>query len=468
MYYTLLSFNEEDMPTELSSRPKKTHFLSCKPSRIVIMLGILFFIYIAIASNIQPLKLGLSAFDGLASSLNLQKPSYVVIIDAGSTGSRVLAFTFHTSIFNGELILDNELYSEIKPGLSSFADRPKEGIKSLEKLLKKAKDVIPVSEWAHTPISLKATAGLRLLPPEKANAIIEECKNFFESSGFLTTKNSVSIMEGADEGIYAWFTVNFLIGQLSTRHNENTAAVLDLGGGSTQVTYSPDEEDLKKISKHVYSINAFNHNMSLYTHSLLGMGLMAARKAILTANLDMKNVNPGDTVEVRSECVNPIVSTEWSYHGINYLVRGPTKGAHRVIRNKKYSEEDRPIVRIPECLKIIKKYIESVKEKPIGLNKHTIYAVSYYFERAAEVGLVDPFTGGVISLGEFHKMMIDTCNYANADQPFMCLDLSFIYILLHDCFGLDNSTKLHLYKKYNGHELSWSLGAAFNLLDKNF
>lgn len=47
-------------------------------------------------------------------------------------------------------------------------------------------------------------------------------------------------MEGTDEGIFSWFTVNFLLDQFSTHNPGNTVAALDLGGGSTQVTYSPD------------------------------------------------------------------------------------------------------------------------------------------------------------------------------------------------------------------------------------
>jgi len=36
--------------------------------------------------------------DKLSLSLGLQEPVYTVVIDAGSTGSRVLAFTFHRSL----------------------------------------------------------------------------------------------------------------------------------------------------------------------------------------------------------------------------------------------------------------------------------------------------------------------------------------------------------------------------------
>jgi ectonucleoside triphosphate diphosphohydrolase 5/6 len=46
----------------------------------------------------------------------------------------------------------------------------------------------------------------------------------------------------------------------------------------------------------------------------------------------------------------------------------------------------------------------------------------------------------------------------------MCLDLTFIWVLLEKGFGLRGDTKIFLYKKIDGHEISWALGAAYNLL----
>lgn len=60
---------------------------------------------------------------------------------------------------------------------------------------------------------MKATAGLRLLPEKNADAILNEAKKLFTSSGFHVTDNSVSIMDGVDEGLFSWFTVNFLLGK---------------------------------------------------------------------------------------------------------------------------------------------------------------------------------------------------------------------------------------------------------------
>ena len=41
-------------------------------------------------------------------------------------------------------------------------------------MLDKCRDIIPEASWKETPIALKATAGLRLLPQEKADALLLE------------------------------------------------------------------------------------------------------------------------------------------------------------------------------------------------------------------------------------------------------------------------------------------------------
>lgn len=354
---------------------------------IITVLGGLFLGYIAIANDLKPVRMGSSALDSLAYSFNLHKPFYVVIVDAGSTGSRLLAFTFHYGLLDGKLILDSELYTQTKPGLSSFADNPTKAAESLARLLAKAKAVIPQSEWSNTPLTMKATAGLRLLPKEKAEGILGECKKLFDESGFFVNKNSVSIMEGTDEGIFAWFTLNFLFDRLNSHATENTFAALDLGGGSTQVTFAPNDSDFSRLEKHVYAINAFGQNMSIYTHSYLGMGLMAARKEILTYGMDKEKLKTQNAVEIHSECINPIISKEWHYAGQNYLVKGPLKPSHVIVKTQNYAgtDEDRPIVRFAECEKIISDYVSTIDSKPIGLKKHEVCAFSYYFDRATEV-----------------------------------------------------------------------------------
>lgn len=86
----------------------------------------------------------------------------------------------------------------------------------------------------------------------------------------------------------------------------------------------------------------------------------------------------------------------------------------------------------------------------------------------------------------------EVCATANTDQPFMCLDLTYIAVLLKDGYGLNMKTNIkvshtctsvyiymslsqenivlifisvfQLYKKIDGHEISWALGCAYNML----
>lgn len=46
-------------------------------------------------------------------------------------------------------------------------------------------------------------------------------------------------MAGSDEGVFAWMTVNFLLGALGGSGIQNTKPTIDLGGGSMQLTFHP-------------------------------------------------------------------------------------------------------------------------------------------------------------------------------------------------------------------------------------
>ena len=48
-----------------------------------------------------------------------------------------------------------------------------QGVESVRSLLNIAKNTIPEEKWYKTPLVLRATAGLRLLPGKKAEHILE-------------------------------------------------------------------------------------------------------------------------------------------------------------------------------------------------------------------------------------------------------------------------------------------------------
>jgi hypothetical protein len=96
---------------------------------------------------------------------------YAVVVDAGSTGSRVHAFAFAARP-GGELELLSDTFEQLKPGLSSYAAAPTDGAASLRPLLDAALAAIPADAAAATPVEVRATAGLRMLPGAAAEDLL--------------------------------------------------------------------------------------------------------------------------------------------------------------------------------------------------------------------------------------------------------------------------------------------------------
>ncbi|KAG1056608.1 hypothetical protein G6F42_028810 [Rhizopus arrhizus] len=125
----------------------------------------------------------------------------------------------------------------LEPGLSSFADDAEGAADSLEELLQIAVDSVPKSMQHCTPIAVKATAGLRLLGAEKSDRILQAVRSRLQDK-YPFPIADIEIMDGKDEGVYAWITVNYLLGNLKASERSKSAATFDLGGASTQIVRS--------------------------------------------------------------------------------------------------------------------------------------------------------------------------------------------------------------------------------------
>ena len=131
---------------------------------------------------------------------------YAVIFDAGSTGTRVSIVVFNVSHSEDtaaqekanlcpDIILDKTFFAQVKPGLSSYADNPSAAAQSIDPLLSLVNSVITEENLINqTPLLLKATAGLRLLPGKTADLILASVKDYLMSNySFLIGEDSVSI-----------------------------------------------------------------------------------------------------------------------------------------------------------------------------------------------------------------------------------------------------------------------------------
>uniref|UniRef100_A0A8C7CYZ6 nucleoside diphosphate phosphatase n=1 Tax=Oncorhynchus kisutch TaxID=8019 RepID=A0A8C7CYZ6_ONCKI len=373
---------------------------------------------------------------------------YGIMFDAGSTGTRIHIYKFIQKDPVELPVLDNEMYHAVKPGLSAYKDKPEEGGNTIRALLKVAKKTVPEHEWKQTPVVLKATAGLRLLPEEKANALLDEVREVFGESPFFVPNNSVSIMNGTNEGMpLCWYVTNIsqILFYATTR---KTVGILDLGGGSTQITFLPKSKKtvFTAPASYIANINMFNNTLQLYTHSYLGKGLVAARLATLGAlgadGLEWKVFT--------SSCLPKKFREDWTFGGITYKVSGIPDG----------------YAGYKLCYYEVMRVVKGIVHQPFEIKGSSIfYAFSYYFDRAVESGLIDGSRGGMVEVRDFKKRAKEVCNKMTKYRPispFLCMDMTYITCLLKEGFGFKDNTVLQLAKKVNNVETSWALGATFD------
>jgi len=432
---TLASLKQEDGEVE---HKRSTRIDQTFTTAIMLLSGLIAASSIALTTfpDSGPSVSLLKGVDSLFLMMGLSARIYAIVLDAGSTGSRVLGFTFYENPITGNLVLADELWKEVKPGLSSFAADPAAGADTIQDLVDTAKALVPENLRAQTPISLKATAGLRLLPQDQSEALIAAVQGVLENSGFVN--RGVEILSELNEGLYGWITVNYLMEQL---HNPRKSYVaLDLGGGSTQITFTPkyDETFQETPSHFLHQVSVIRRMMTVYSHSYLGLGLMAARNAVFYH----KSTNGS---EVGTPCISE--STVWKYNNQETRLHPQQAGYHTCM------------IKVIEVLDSLK--VHQCEEVPT----RKIAAFSYFYDRAVDAGIIKQGESAVVQVQDFLDAAEVSCG-DNVDQPFLCIDLTFISGLLHHGYRLAADAKLGLYKQINGHSTSWALGAAFALLEK--
>ncbi|KAJ0027099.1 hypothetical protein NQD34_018099 [Periophthalmus magnuspinnatus] len=383
----------------------------------------------------------------LSRPANHSRIHYAVMFDAGSTGTRIHVYTFIQSDTDKLPILDNEMFQSIKPGLSAYVNSPEMAGHTVRMLLKVAKQTVPRVEWKRTPVILRATAGLRLLPKQRAHALLDQVQHVFDESPFLVPDDSVSIMDGTNEDV-------IFSGHLSPQ-SQKTVGILDLGGGSTQITFLPKlRKTIESVpsADYVARFDVFNSSFELYTYSYLGNGLMAARLGALGA-LGAKGL---EWQVFKSSCLPKKFRDEWSFGGLTYQVSGDPEGNVHSLSGYK------------PCYLEVQKVVQGVIHQPHELqDTSAFYAFSYYFDRAVDAGLIDGERGGRLEVRDFKRRAKEICNKLTSSPPsgpFLCLDLTYITALLKDGFGFKETTVLQLTKKVRNVEASWALGAILDHL----
>ncbi|KAK2744214.1 Golgi apyrase [Onygenales sp. PD_40] len=245
---------------------------------------------------------------------------YAVILDAGSSGTRVHVYRWPDSVkarksasakelvLLPEVITKDNWTKKIHPGISTFNQNPKDvGLEHLRPLIHHALEIIPEEDVPDTPIFLLATAGMRLLPNSEQKAILSNvCAYIRENTDLLMPDcgQHVQVIEGNTEGLYGWIATNYLMGGFDDRKahdhgkGHHTYGFLDMGGASAQIAFAPNATEAEKHANdltlmRLRNINGQSSEYRVFVTSWLGFGARQARsryvKALLEAAGNEKN-----------------------------------------------------------------------------------------------------------------------------------------------------------------------------------
>jgi guanosine-diphosphatase len=432
---------------------------------------------------------------------------YALMIDAGSTGSRIHVYRFNNCGPTPEL--EHEVFKmtekrEGGSGLSSYKTDAEGAAMSLDTLMDRAMEAVPDEYKLCSPVAVKATAGLRLLGEEMSakilDAVRERLENEYPFPVVSRENDGVVIMKGEDEGVYAWITANYLLGKIGGPDKTPTAAIFDLGGGSTQIVFQPTFKDAvhggmpDKLADgdHKYELKFGGRDFTLYQHSHLGYGLMSARNAVhrlVVENMHKLNKNSKDWLSspIANPCITPGMSRTVNVtlepdHDLGPWVQVAMEGPQDGIPAQCRALAEGILYKDAAC-DLAPCSFNGVHQPSLEKTfaKEDVYIFSYFYDRTQPLGMPESFT-----LRELHDITAKVCGGQKSwdafvglegedaptvledlkGRPEWCLDLNFMAALLHTGYEMPIDREVRIAKKIKGNELGWCLGASLPLLEK--
>ncbi|KAH3669552.1 hypothetical protein WICMUC_004974 [Wickerhamomyces mucosus] len=443
------------------------------------------------------------------------KQHYGIVIDSGSSGSRIQIYRWDDSTellkskSTDESILRSvpKIYQEeswtykISPGVSTFADKVDDVYDDhYEDLIEYAEKIIPKENWDDTPIFVLATAGMRLLRSETQTKLLNQiCYDLQKHSHFKIENcdDQVQIIDGETEGLYGWLGLNYLFDELndydpnSLKHE--SFGFMDMGGASTQIAFVPNKDS--EIEKHnddistIYlrNVNGDLQSWRVFVSTWLGFGANESRKRYLRNLINIlpekNNNNEEDdfnTLKLNDPCLPKNAKVDYAHLDKTYEFKGTGDYQECIKTTYPLLLKNLPCTDEP-CL------FNGVHAPEIDFYKDRFVGISEYWYTANDVFHM----GGEYNFLKFSEHVKDFCEsdwseieqrsangeYNNVPQTTLvdaCFKANWVLNVLHEGFNLPRvgiETTLPEEKTYDdghipfqsastikGSELSWTLG----------
>ncbi|CAI9106504.1 OLC1v1005680C1 [Oldenlandia corymbosa var. corymbosa] len=428
---------------------------------------------------------------------------YYVVLDCGSTGTRVYVYQAYMNGKNdGSLPISlrslpegfqrksgsqsGRAYNrmETEPGFDKLVHN-KSGLRgAIKPLIHWAEKQIPAHAHKSTSLFMYATAGVRRLPSSDSEWLLDNAWSILKGSSFLCKREWVKVISGMEEAYFGWVALNYHTGVLGAMPRKQTFGALDLGGSSLQVTFESkdgiqDETSLK------LSIGSVNHHLNAY--SLSGYGLNDAfdksvshllKKLTLAGDVNLL----GENIKVKHPCLQSGYEEQYfcSHCASLYAEGGTPPTGQKKIENGGKPKVPIQLVGDPkweECSTLAKVAVNlsewsdqssgiDCELQPCSLASNLpqpygkFYAMSgffvvyRFFNLTADAALDDVLEKG----REFCEKTWDVAKISVAPQPFIeqyCFRAPYVVSLLRQGLHITDSQVV-----VGSGSITWTLGAA--------
>ncbi|KAJ7621947.1 nucleoside phosphatase GDA1/CD39 [Mycena polygramma] len=343
--------------------------------------------------------------------------------------------------------------------------------------------VVPVSLRKCTPVAVRATAGLRLLPDSQPADILDAVAAHLRAASpfALPDKDAVAIMDGADAGVFAWLTANYLRGIMrpDSPANSETLAVLDLGAVSVHIVVAPAGGAPLHEDEHKYELDFGGRTHVLYEH-LFVHRLWPHPRA--RASAPCRGVH-GCGVALRSGINNPCLSHA-TQRAVESLLEAPPHGRLRTKEVTMVGADvggyacrrimDLVLPKDTACAVFPCAFEGPALSETFPPSAGCMLLVGYriapllpHSQKEAEVAVtagVIAELGGAVCIGReewLRRWGAQTKLMAELNgQPEWCLDLTFMHALLTTGYGLaDEREVIVVHRRFQ-----WTLDAGIRLI----
>ncbi|KAK4753731.1 hypothetical protein SAY87_001835 [Trapa incisa] len=220
-------------------------------------------------------------------------------INVGLYASRIRVFKFVNEGDLPTVTFDRSM--KVGSGLAEFGNEPEEAGRVIAEMVDFAKRKVPEKECSSTRVVLLVNGWLERLSLDQRDRILELFRQVLRKSTFKFRDEWVRELQGEDEGVYAWIAVNYVLGNLRGKP-QDTTGVIELGGGSLQVTYAM-KDSISVQSSRVIRILGTDYN--LYTQGFPQFGQDAAWESL---NELHKSKELSSSLDLEGHTGNPCVS----------------------------------------------------------------------------------------------------------------------------------------------------------------